>query len=83
MHIGHIIENEFHRQGRRVQWFAEQLCCDRTNVYAIFKRETIDTGLLLRISQLLNHDFFTYYSQDLHTDSVPHSNAVQNTSPSP
>ena len=65
VHIGQIIEEEFHRQGRSVSWFADKLCCDRTNVYNIFKRESIDTALLYKISRLLAHDFFSYYVDDL------------------
>ena len=61
VHIGKIIEEEFCRQGRSVSWFANKLCCDRTNVYDIFKRQSLDTALLLRISQLLQHNFFQYY----------------------
>lgn len=65
IHIGQIIEKEFYRQGRSVTWFASKLCCDRTNVYNIFKRESIDTSLLTKISRTLNHDFFSYYVEDL------------------
>lgn len=32
------------------------------NVYGIFKRQSIDTELLERISGALNFDFFTFYS---------------------
>jgi hypothetical protein len=37
----------------------------RTNVYDVFTRDTIDTGLLRKISQILDHDFFSYYSNEL------------------
>ena len=57
VHIGQIIEEEFHRQGRSVSWFAD--------MYNIFKRESIDTALLSKISRLLAHDFFSYYVDDL------------------
>ena len=70
IHIGKIIETELHRQDRPVTWFANKLYCDRTNVYSIFKRKSIDTELLLRISQILSHDFFSYYISELDsTDS--------------
>ena len=62
IHIGKMIENELHRQERTVTWFARNLYCERTNVYHIFKRQSLDTELLLRISRLLKHDFFKYYS---------------------
>ena len=65
IHIGNIIKKQFDAQGASVSWFAKQLCCDRTNIYSIFKRESIDTGLLEKNSIILNHDFFKYYSQDI------------------
>ena len=65
IHIGKLIEEELHRQERSITWFAKKLYCDRTNVYSIFKRESIDTALLLRISDILHHNFFTYYIDEL------------------
>lgn len=63
LHIGKLIEEELHRQERSVTWFANKLYCDRTNVYKIFKKQSIDTELLLRISHILNKDFFRSYSE--------------------
>ncbi len=68
VHIGNIIKERFDEQGYPVSWFAKQLCCDRTNIYSIFKRESIDSALLVKISIILNHDFFKYYSKDLGFD---------------
>lgn len=65
VHIGALIKEELQRQERSVTWFANKLCCERTNVYSIFKRESIDTALLLRISTILHHNFFQYYIQEL------------------
>ena len=64
IHIGRLIEEEFRRQEHTVSWFAQHLCCERTNVYDIFKRQSIDTEMLLRISQVLRHNFFRYYLQE-------------------
>lgn len=60
--IGQLIEKELHRQERTTVWFARKLGCNRTNAYKIFKRTSIDTDLLMRISLILNHDFFAVYS---------------------
>ena len=54
IHIGQMIEAELHRQERSVIWFAKKLYCDRTNVYSIFKRQNIDTDLLMRICYILS-----------------------------
>lgn len=51
--IGALIENELHRQERTTVWFARKLGCNRTNAYKIFRRESIDTELLLKISVIL------------------------------
>ena len=65
VHIGQLIEQELRRQRRSVSWFAKELYCDRTNVYKLFRKESVDTSLLYRISVILSHDFFRYYSDHL------------------
>lgn len=65
IHIGQLIKAELERQERSVTWFAKKLYCERTNVYSIFKRESIDTDLLLRISIVLHRNFFSYYDNEL------------------
>ncbi|MDE5628484.1 MAG: XRE family transcriptional regulator [Muribaculaceae bacterium] len=66
-HIGHLIKDVFERQPRNctVQWFAEQINCHRSNIYDIFSRPTIDSGLLMRISRILNHNFFLDIAGDV------------------
>ncbi len=69
IHIGKLIETELRRQERTVSWFARHLYCERTNVYDIFKRRSIDTQMLLRISNILGHNFFRYYQKEYeHTE---------------
>lgn len=65
MHIGKVIHQELKLQGRTVTWFAKQICCDRTNVYNIFHKSSIDTSLLIRISKLLNHNFFDDFKDEV------------------
>ena len=64
VNIGVIIEEELRRQERSVAWLARKLCCERPNVYDIFKRESIDTELLMRISLALKRNFFEAYMQE-------------------
>lgn len=68
VYIGEIIRQELLRQERSVSWFARKLYCDRTNVYKIFRKQSLDTELLLRISLILHHDFFQYYSSSLESE---------------
>jgi plasmid maintenance system antidote protein VapI len=63
LHIGELIRNKLKEDGHSVSWFAKKMNCDRTNVYKIFHKPYIDALQLLRISLILDHDFFTYYSQ--------------------
>lgn len=65
MHIGQLIKQELANQGRSVTWFAEQLSYSPTYVHEIFDGEAIDAELLLRISELLDVDFFKFYSEEL------------------
>jgi hypothetical protein len=58
LHIGTLIGNELKRQRRPAAWLAQEICCDRTNVYKILRKGSIDTELLCRISVALKHDFF-------------------------
>lgn len=65
IHIGSIIREEFIKTGWSVTSFAEKIKKDRTIVYHIFKRKSIDTQLLFDISTVLQTDFFSYYSRQL------------------
>ena len=62
-HIGHLIKEELHRQGRSITWLAEQLGCSRQNAYKIFNRKWIYTDLLLKICDILDYDFFKCFSE--------------------
>ncbi len=55
--IGLLIKEELQRQERTVAWFARKLSCDRSNVYRLFNKHSIETDLLIRISAILNRDF--------------------------
>ena len=64
MHIGEAIRKELERQDKTVVWLAEQIPCHRTNVYRIFEKSSIDTQMLMRISDILKHDFFADHSME-------------------
>ena len=58
---GQKIKEVFDKRQMKLTDFADQLGTVRQNVYRIFKKRHLDTGLLLKISQVLNHNFFQYY----------------------
>lgn len=63
--IGTLIKEELISQERTVAWFARKLCMDRSNVYRLFQKNSIDTGLLFRISLVLGKDYFMILSKNL------------------
>ena len=56
--IGQIIKERVKAQNVNVTEFAKNIGMERTNVYDIFERESIDTGLLKKIGHELHYDFF-------------------------
>ena len=63
-HIGHLIKEELRNQGRTITWLAKQLDCSRQNAYKILNRPWIYTDLLLKISSILDYDFFKCFSDN-------------------
>lgn len=63
LHIGHCIKARLEKDGRTTVWLAQQLGCHRTNLYKIYEKQTIDTGILLRISKILGYNFFKLYDR--------------------
>jgi hypothetical protein len=59
--IGYKIKEVFDTRNIKLTEFAEELGTVRQNVYRIFKKQELDTGLLKRVSEVLNHNFFQYY----------------------
>ena len=57
IHIGHLVKFVFDESGMTIAEFARRIHHERTSVYAIFERESVDTLLLAEISVVLNHNF--------------------------
>ncbi|MBD5230582.1 MAG: XRE family transcriptional regulator [Muribaculaceae bacterium] len=66
MHIGAYIKEVFDNGPKNwtVTWLARQLNCDRRNIYNIFIRHSIDTELLMRLSVILQHNFFASLARE-------------------
>lgn len=62
IHIGKYIHDEIKQQGMPVKVFAAKINRSRNVAYGIFKRESVDTFLLNKISRVLKFDFFSVYS---------------------
>jgi transcriptional regulator with XRE-family HTH domain len=62
LHIGEKIKKVLESKGITVTEFAKRINKSRENIYSIFTRKTIDTGLLQSISKVLDYDFFMHLS---------------------
>lgn len=62
IHIGRLIKQKFDESGYSTAELAALIHCDRTNIYRIFNRTSIDSELLNRISEALQYDFMQAYS---------------------
>lgn len=67
--IGQLIKEELIKQERSVSWFARKLSCDRTNIYRLFQKNSIDTGLLVRISIILKRNFLQELSEEINNST--------------
>ena len=57
LHIGHLIKSVFDESGMTISEFARQIHLERTTVYSIFERSSVDVMQLARISLVLKHNF--------------------------
>jgi len=62
MNIGKKIKEVLEQRGMNSSEFARRLCTTTQNAHDIYKRTSIDTDLLERICEILDHDFFQYYA---------------------
>lgn len=64
MHIGHLIRNVLDEKRISVRQFAMMANSERTNMYRILNRESIDLSILERYSRILDHNFFQDLSDE-------------------
>ena len=70
VHIGNKVKAVLKEKGLSISEFARRINTSRENIYGIFKRPTLDTGQLLKINEVLGHDFFQYFSSKLTVGSL-------------
>jgi hypothetical protein len=71
VHIGEKIKAMVYEKRIPVVEFAQKINKSRTVVYHIFGRKSIDTELLIEISEVLDHNFFTHYFSEKMLFSEP------------
>jgi hypothetical protein len=65
LHIGKEIERKFDESGIKPGEFAKRINTGPRNIYTIFKRKDINSGLLKKISDVLEFDFFSLYRDEM------------------
>lgn len=76
LHIGKIIKEQVKRKGISVTEFAEKINYSRRNVYEIFDKETIDTGLLIKINKIIDQNLFLLYLTDSEVAAVKNKSGL-------
>ena len=65
IHIGKKIREALDKSHLTIVEFAKKINLTRNGVYKIFDKEAIAADQLQKISKVLNHDFFSYYQNQL------------------
>lgn len=65
VHVGNLILHQLYLSGNSIQWFADQMGMQRANCYRIFRAPSMTIERLVRISQIMQHDFFADISNQL------------------
>jgi hypothetical protein len=73
LHIGEKIKAKAAELRLGPTEFSKLIHTSKQNVHQIYKRKSIDTELLKKISEALEFDFFSYYTEN----SVPAVNEIQ------
>ncbi|MDR1371801.1 MAG: XRE family transcriptional regulator [Dysgonamonadaceae bacterium] len=63
IHIGQIIKDKMREKRLSARRLSEQLSCNRSKIYKLQDKPSIDTSELRRISILLKFDFFKVLSE--------------------
>lgn len=64
MHIGKLIKQKLAEQGKTTLWLAQELKYNRTSMYKIYDKASINADTLLQISRIMHYDFFQALSTE-------------------
>lgn len=68
IHIGSIIQKYMYNHGISPQWLASKIGCNRSKIYKIYEKKSIDIDLLIKISEILNYNFLDEYREKITTE---------------
>jgi len=82
IHIGKEIRRVLSEKGMTNRALAAFIGTGERNIYTLFNKQTIDTGMLKKISEALNYDFFKFYQtaesvNSVSEDQAPYGNKSQ------
>ena len=63
--IGTEIRKRLHEQGLSVNWLAERIGADNSNLGKMLSNQRLSIKHLVRISIVLDKDFFEYFSKEI------------------
>jgi|JI6StandDraft_1071083.scaffolds.fasta_scaffold47198_2 DNA-binding Xre family transcriptional regulator len=69
LHIGREIRRIAKQKQVKQIELAEMINTSKQNIYSIYQRKTIETGILVKICNALDHNFFTYNLGQLDFDA--------------
>ena len=76
VHIGSIIRTKLEESQQSIAEFAERINRTRPTVYDIFNRKSIDTDLLIKISEVLGYNFLQeVYLEDISKKELSNGNS--------
>ena len=64
IHIGDLILQKLKDEKRTVEWLADEIRVDPSNLRKRLKKKSMDTELLRNISKALRFWFFQYYNDN-------------------
>lgn len=68
IHIGDSIRKVLAEKDKSVSWLAQNIPCDRSNLYRMLRKQNFDLYTLLRISKLLEYNFLDDCSKSIQED---------------
>lgn len=76
--IGQLIHKRIKDRKMTIAEFCKQINLERSTVYDIFKRTSIDTEVLEKIGHILDYDFFVHFLKSDTIDRLKMSHKVSN-----
>jgi len=70
IHIGNEIKKELNSQKRSVNWLAEEIGHDQSNLRKKLEKPHLNSELIFRISKTMGKDFFVHFSQLLFEETT-------------